>query len=230
MISQIELSKLYSIISNAEQTFEQISKAFNKEFDIISRKKALTIIIILLKDNLLNISQRIISYFILYDTSQGIIMESNPFLFVILDRLNNSSDKIEQNFLIDFLYKKINYLNKTISQYIGENPKEMKINLMQIKIQWDKYYKDYLKQQNINKNSGDKMRPIIYDRKKLDTVNIKNSIKFNVLSDVNSQNDFNLNYFKTDYISFRPGNNNFVSSEPVFLLPNLKHTFLWESD
>ena len=74
------------------------------EFDIISRKKAITIIIILLKDNWLNISQRIITYFILYDTSQDITMETNPFLFIILDRLNNSSDKIEQNFLIDFLY------------------------------------------------------------------------------------------------------------------------------
>ena len=227
MISQIELSKLYSIISNAEQTFEQISKAFNKEFDIISRKKALTIIIILLKDNLLNISQRIISYFILYDTSQGIIMESNPFLFVILDRLNNSSDKIEQNFLIDFLYKKINYLNKTISQYIGENPKEMKINLMQIKIQWDKYYKDYLKQQNINKNSGDKMRPIIYDRKKVDNININNPNDY-LLGNVNYRNDLNINYLKNDYFSVYPVNNGFLANEPIWLFPYLKHNFLWD--
>ena len=108
MMSQIDLSKLYTFISNSNQTFENISKFFNIEFNAENKNKAITAIIILLKDNLLNINQRIICYYILYDTSQKEKMETNPFLFIILEKLKNSKDKIEQNFLLDFLYKKIN--------------------------------------------------------------------------------------------------------------------------
>lgn len=230
MMSQIELSKLYSLISNDEQTFEQISNIFHKEFDINSSKKALTSIIILLEDNLLNITQRIISYFILYDTSQNEKIETSPFLSIILDRLQNSDDKNEQNFLIDFLYKKINYLNMTTKEYLSDNSKEMKINVIQIKMQWDKYYKEFLKQKNININSNDKKRPIFFDRNFTDVININNSSNFSALPDVNSGKELNLNYFKIDYMSFRPINNNFISSEPSILLPNLKHNFLWEKD
>ena len=137
-MSQIDLSKLYTFISNSNQTFENISKFFNIEFNAENKNKAITVIIILLKDNLLNINQRIICYYILYDTSQKEKMETNPFLFIILEKLKNSKDKIEQNFLLDFLYKKINYLGKTINEYLNKKPKEMKINITQI--QMNKYY------------------------------------------------------------------------------------------
>ena len=169
-------------------------------------------IIILLKDNVLNLTQKIISYFILYDTSSISKFEANPYLFIILDKLKTTSENVEQNFLLDFLYKKINYLNKTVNEFLKEKPKEMKINITQIQIQWDKYYKGLLKQNNINIEVKDK---------------INNPLKLNALSNVN--NEFNLNYFNTGYMSYRPVNNNFVSSEPFCLLPNLKHKFLWEN-
>ena len=230
MMSQKELSKFYTILSDVNQTFEQISKSFNEELNIESRNKALNVIIILLKDKMLNLSQRIISYFILYDTSQKEKMETNPFLFIILDRLENSKDKKEQNFLIDFLYKKINYLNMTINQYLTNEKREMRINLTQIKMQWDKYYKDYLYQKNININSKDKIDAIIYDRTNIDIRNLNNSPNLNILSNIHSFKDLNLNYFQTDYMFFKPVNNNFVSSEPKILLPQLNHKFVWEKD
>ena len=230
MMSQKELSKLYSILLNDNQTFEQISKSFNEEFDIESRNKALNVIIILLKDNMLNLRQRIISYFILYDTSQKGKIETNPFLFIILDRLENSNDKKEQNFLIDFLYKKINYLNMTINQYLNEENREMRINLTQVKMQWDKYYQEFLNQNNININSRDKIKATIYNRTNKEIKNINNSPNVNAFSNVNSVEDFNFNYFKTDYMSYRPVNNNFVSSEPIILMPHLNHNFIWQKD
>ena len=230
MMPQKELSKLYSFLSNDNQTFEQISKSFNEEFDIESRIKALNVIIILLKDNMLNLRQRIISYFILYDTSQKGKIETNPFLFIILDRLENSNDKKEQNFLIDFLYKKINYLNMTINQYLNEENREMRINLTQVKMQWDKYYQEFLNQNNININSKDKIKTTIYNRTNKEIKNIFNSSNVNVFSNVNSVDYFNFNYFKTDYMSYRPVNNNFVCSEPIILLPHLNHNFIWEKD
>ena len=230
-MSQIDLSKLYTFISNSNQTFENISKFFNTEFNAENKNKAITVIIILLKDNLLNINQRIICYYILYDTSQKEKMETNPFLFIILEKLKNSKDKIEQNFLLDFLYKKINYLGKTINEYLNKKPKEMKINITQIQMQWDKYYKELLKQKNININSDGKIRPFVYDVNNVNIMDINNSFKnFNALDNVNSENKNHLNYFKSDYMSFRPNNINFLSSEPIFLLPNLNHKFIWEKE
>lgn len=230
-MSQIDLSKLYTFISNSNQTFENISKFFNTEFSAENKNKAITVIIILLKDNLLNINQRIICYYILYDTSQKEKMETNPFLFIILEKLKNSKDKIEQNFLLDFLYKKINYLGKTINEYLNKKPKEMKINITQIQMQWDKYYKELLKQKNININSDGKLRPFIYDVNNVNIMGINNSFKkFNALDNVNIENKNHLNYFKSDYMSFRPNNINFLSSEPIFLLPNLNHKFIWKKE
>lgn len=231
MMSQIDLSKLYTFISNSNQTFENISKFFNTEFSAENKNKAITAIIILLKDNLLNINQRIICYYILYDTSEKEKMETNPFLFIILEKLKNSKDKIEQNFLLDFLYKKINYLGKTINEYVNKKPKEMRINIMQIQMQWDKYYKELLKQKNININSDGKIRPFVYDVNNVNIMDINNSFKkFNALDNVNIENKNHLNYFKSDYMSFRPNNINFLSSEPIFLLPNLNHKFIWEKE
>lgn len=231
MMSQIDLSKLYTFISNSNQTFENISKFFNTEFSAENKNKAITVIIILLKDNLLNINQRIICYYILYDTSQKEKMETNPFLFIILEKLKNSKDKIEQNFLLDFLYKKINYLCKTINEYLNKKPKEMRINITQIQMQWDKYYKELLKQKNININSDGKIRPFVYDVNNVNIMDINNSFKkFNALDNVNIENKNHLNYFKSDYMSFRPNNINFLSSEPIFLLPNLNHKFIWEKE
>jgi hypothetical protein len=229
-MSQKELSKLYSILLNDNQTFEQISKSFNEEFDIESRNKALNVIIILLKDNMLNLRQRIISYFILYDTSQKGKIETNPFLFIILDRLENSNDKKEQNFLIDFLYKKINYLNMTISQYLIEEKREMRINLTQVKMQWDKYYQEFLNQNNIDINSKDKIRATIYDRTNIEIRDINKSPNINAFPNVHSVKDFNFSYFKTGYMSYRCNNKNFVCSEPIILMPHLNHNFIWGKD
>ena len=230
MISQKELAKLYSYLSNENQTFEQIIKSFNEEFDVDSRNKAFHTIIILLKDNLLNLSQRIISYFILYNIPQKENTETNPFLFIILEQLKNSNDEREQDFLIDFLYKKINYLKMTIKQYLSQSKREMRINLTQMKLQWDKYYKEILAKNNINVKSNDKIRAIIYDRGRNDinSQNVNNITNYNVIPDVNILNQSNLNYFNIDYMYFKPINNNFVSSEPVILIPNLQHNFIWE--
>ena len=232
MISQNELAKLYSYLSNENQTFEQIIKSFNEEFNIESRNKAINSIIILLKDNMLNLSQRIISYFILYNIPQKENTEANPFLFIILEQLKNSTDEREQDFLIDFLYKKINYLKMTIKQYLSQSKREMRINLTQMKLQWDKYYKEILAKNNINVKSNDKIRAIIYDRGRIDinNQNVNNITNYNGIPYVNILNQSNLNYFNIDYMCFRPINNNFVSSEPVILIPNLRHNFIWEKE
>ena len=231
MLSEKELSLLYKIISDEKQTFEEISKAFNSNFILESKIKVATTLLILLNDNLLNIQQRIISYYILYDISKKDENKTNPFLCIILEKLKITNDKSEQNFLIDFLCDQIKYLNLTIENYLKENPKQKRINLIQIQMQWEKYYKEFLKQKNIIINLDDKIRPIIYDRKKSDIKNINNYPE--LLGNVNNKDDvkLNLNYFKNNYLSYyilNNYNNYLFKTEPIWILPSLKHNFLWE--
>ena len=228
MLSQKELSILYEIISNKNQTFEKISEVFNANFKEESKIKAATTLSILLEDNLLNIHQRIISYYILYDISKWEKMEINPFLSVILEKLRSSTEENEQNFLIDYLCKQINYLNMTIDKYLSNKKKEQRINMIQIQMHWDKYYKEMLKQKNINVNKNDKIWPMIYDRKKVDIKYIDNHPNNYLLAYVNNGNEFNLNYLKTDYLNYCPANSGFIANEPIWLLPALKHNYLWD--
>ncbi len=228
MLSQDNLSMLYKLISDEKQTFEAISEKFNFFFDQDLKDKAVTTILILLEDNLLNIHQRIISYFILYDISRGEKMETNPFLSTILKNLEKSIDKNEQNFLIDYLCKKINYLDLSVDKYLKNNSKEQRINTIQIQMQWDKYYKAILKKNNININNNNKIRPVIYDRKNLDIKNIDNHPNNDMIKYINNNIEINLNSSKTNYMSYYPVNNCFLMKEPIWLLPSLNHKFLWE--
>ena len=230
MLSENDLSLLYKIISNKNQTFEDISKIFNTKFNKDSQIKVTTTLLILLEDNVLNIHQRIISYYILYDYSNKEKMETNPFLSFILERLGKSNDKIEQNFLIDFLCCKINYLNLTIDIYLKNNPKEQRINTTQIKLQWDKYYKEALRKKNIKIKKDDNTRPVIFERKISDIKNIYNKPNINLLGSERNKNEIylDLNCYKTNYMSYLPVYGDFLINQPIWIFPFLKHKFTWE--
>lgn len=228
MLSSNELSLLYKIISDKNQTFENVSHLFNSNFDKDSKIKAGTALLILLEDNLLNIHQRIISYFILYDIIKKEETEINTFLPFIIEKLRNSNDNYEQNFLVDFLLRHINYLNLTIDNYLKQNLRRQRINTTQIQIHWEKYYKEILKEKNININIDDKKRPIIYERKNDDFVNKIIYPNIDEIDNICKNNELNLNCYKADYISYFPANNEFLSGEPRWIVPSLKHNFIWE--
>lgn len=229
MLSQNDLSLLYKIVSDKSQTFEDISKLIKTKFNSDSQIKAAASLLILLEDNLLTIHQRIISYFILYVLSNNEKMETNPYLSFILERLGKSNDKIEQSFLIDFLCRKINYLNLTIDNYLKNNPKEQRINTTQIQMQWDKYYKETLRKKNIKIKKDDINRPIIYDAKNVAIKNINNKPNNNILGHINNdKNNFNLNCYKANYMICFPVNSVFISNEPIWILPYLSHNYIWE--
>ena len=97
---------------------------------------------------------------------------------------------------------------------------------------WDKYYKEILKQKNINANKDGKIRPVIYDEKNIISKNVNNSPNFDLVDIINN-NQLNsailtLNYYKTNYMTYSPIYNELLPEEPMWLLPSLKHNFLWE--
>ena len=229
MLSQGDISLLYQIISDDNQTFEKITESFQNNFKSENQTKVGTTLLFLLRDKLLNIHQRIISYYILYEISKEQKMESNQYLPIIIEMLKQSQNKNEQSFLVDFLYKQITYLNITVKNYLKDNSREPRMNLLQIQMQWDKYYKEMLNKKNINLKTNDIIRPVIYDRKQRDIKSIDNHTNLNLLMNDNTiEKEFNLNYFNPTYMSYNPTNNNFINSEPIWLLPSLKHNFIWE--
>ena len=229
MLSQKDLSILYQIISDDKQTFKNVSESFNNNFKKEMKSKVCTTLIFLLRDNLLNIHQRIISYYIIYEISKKEKLGTNPYIPIILEMIQKTQNKNEQIFLEDFLYNRINYFDITIEHFLNDNTKDLKLNLKQLKMQCDKYYKEILINNNINLKSNDEIRPIIYDRKKSDIKNIDNHNNLNLFKKDNElDKEFNFNYFNPNYISYCPVNNNFLNAEPIWLLPQLNHNFLWE--
>ena len=45
------------------------------------------------------------------------------------------------------------------------------------------------------------------------------------------EKEINFNYFTSNYMSYYPYNNSyFINSEPIWLIPQLSHNFIWDKD
>ena len=66
MLSSDELSILYKIISDDSKSFENIAQTFSESYTNTDYIKIAISLCILIKDNLLNVSQRIISFYLLF--------------------------------------------------------------------------------------------------------------------------------------------------------------------
>ena len=117
MLSSNELSNLYQIISDENQTFESISHSFEETFKEIDHMKVIISLYILIKDNLFNTTQRIISFYIIYLLKNEFKFEVSPFLPLIIESLQKTNLNTEQNFLIDFLNNQIDYINTTVKHF-----------------------------------------------------------------------------------------------------------------
>ena len=237
MLSSNELSDLYKIISDENQTFEKISQSFSESFNKVDYQKIAVSLCILIKDNLLNIHQKIISFYILYFIKKNDQLEASPFLPLILETLQFSKNKSEQSFLLDFLFNQINYLNISVKNYIQDNSKTVKTsNVQNIQMLYEKYNLEKNKLGN-SKKTNDFIRHILYDRKKSDIKNVDNHPNMDLTNSINIEDELSLNYYEPNYMSFYPINLNFgvegkkmFDMEPIWLVPNLKHNYIWENE
>lgn len=238
MLSSNELSNLYKIISDENQTFENISQKFSESFKKSDYLKIAVSLCILIKDNLLNIHQRLISFYILYYMKKNDNLEISPFLPLIIEIIQTTKNKTEQNFLSDFLYNQINYLNITIKNYIEDTVKTIKINIPHLQLLYEKYNLEKNKI-GINKNTNDYIRHVLYDRKKGDIKKIDNHSNIDIDNSININDELTFKYFEPNYISFFPMSLNMningnqkkmFDLEPFWLMPNLKHNFIWENE
>ena len=237
MLSSNELSNLYKIISDENQTFEKISQSFSESFNKNDYMKIALSLCILIKDNLLNIHQRIISFYILYFIKKSDKLEISPLLPLLLETLQFTKNKIEQSFLLDFLFNQINYLNITVKSYIQDNSKTVKQNYFShIQNLYEKYNSDKKLIGN-TKKTNDFIRHILYDRKKSDIKNVDNHPNMDITSSININDELAFKYYEPNYLSFYPANLNLGAEgkkmfdmEPIWVMPNLKHNYIWENE
>ena len=219
MLSPSELTTLYNIISDDTKSFEIISNTFQKTYSKSEQFKVGVTLWFLIKDNLLNLSQRLSSFYILYDMYKNEKLQSIPFIPIVLQTLNESKNKIEQQFLIDFIQNKIEYSKTPINIYIEDNEKNQNIIIPNLEDYWNNYKKQTEK---ISKSINDWMRPIIYDNKDNKSNKIFN---LNQLTPV----EVSMKYFEPNYMSYYPNTNyTFYDDEPLWIIPTLKHNFIYD--
>ena len=235
MLSSNELSNLFKIISEENQTFENISQSFSESFDKCDQLKIAITLCILIKDNLLNVHQRLISFYILYLMKKNDNLEISPFLPLIIETIQTTKNKNEQTFLNDFLYNQIDYLNTSVKNYIQDNTKMVKINIPYLQMLYEKYNSELNKNGN-NKKTNDYIRHVLYDRKKSDIKNVVNHPNMDIANSINANEELGFKYFEPNYMSFCPMNiksnngRNFFDLEPIWIMPCLKHNFIWENE
>ena len=232
MLSSNELSDLYKIISDEDQTFESISHSFDELFNESDHMRIAISLNILLKDNLFNTTQRIISFYILYLMKTKYKFEIDPFLPLILETIQKTKKETEKNFLFDFLNNQINYINTTVKHFLNDNSeKNTQHNIQYL----NNLFTQYKIENGIFGASPkiyDYMRYVLYDRKKNDVKNLDNHKSNDLANYINTKEELALNYSKPNYMSYCPIYNNkkFMDNEPIWIMPCLKHNFVWKNE
>ena len=103
MLSQNELSNLNQIISDDSKTFESIAESFQKTFTKLDQFKVGLCLWKMIKENLLNLSQRLASFYIVYDMYRQEDSKTTPFVPLLLESLEKSTINIEKKFLKDLI-------------------------------------------------------------------------------------------------------------------------------
>ena len=161
MLSPNELSKVYEIISDENQTFESISRSYEESFKNIDRLRIALSLCILIKDNLLNVTQRLISFYIIYLMKTKFNLDIGPFLPLIIETIQTTKCKTEQNFLFDLLNNQIDYIYSTVKNFLKDNTKNSynKSNIILLNNLYMQYSNDKITDNKMN----DYIRHFLYD-------------------------------------------------------------------
>ncbi|RMX67450.1 hypothetical protein KXD40_007902 [Peronospora effusa] len=103
MLEIRELRPLLAILNEDDKPLEQVASMFLHTFTKSDHFKVGCTICILLEDNLLTSSQRIVSFAILSEVYRIEGTTTNPFLPVFLDALEKGSDLCEKKLIVHLL-------------------------------------------------------------------------------------------------------------------------------
>ena len=235
MMTQNDLSNLNQIISDDTKTFESIAESFQKAFSKLDQFKVGLSLWIMIKQNLLNLSQRLASFYIIYDMYKQEDSKTTPFIPLFLECLEKSTINIEKKMLKDLIEFNSSSSKIIIREYI-ENGKNLE-NIVIPETDMEQYWRmhDAHKDKCIQENP-DWISPVLYDN--TDNENINNDVTQNEKNqetmpvfDISKMSPEELNFesFEPNFLTYYPNSNQqFYNDEPMWILPTLKYDFIWD--
>ena len=104
LVEPAKLKSLMDLLRETDKSFEQIAKDFTKTFYRPSQFRAGCVLMILIEDGLLELAQRLIAFYLIYEIYHGETnLTTTPFLPLVLDTVETSKEIIERKFLLQFL-------------------------------------------------------------------------------------------------------------------------------
>ena len=228
MLSPNDLSNLYSLISDETKTFESISLNFQKTYSKSDQFKVCITLWYLIKENLLNLTQRICSFYLFYDIYRQESSPTTPFIPILLESLENSKINGERKLLSDLLESNFTYSKMSIKEFIENNQNNEEIKLPDMEILWKNYN---ITKEKVSKEINDWIRPVLYDNNNNGINNIEKSPENLPLFDLKqlSPEEISYNYFEPNFLTYYPNSNyQFYEDEPMWILPTLKYDFIWD--
>ena len=213
MLSSNELSIIQNLISDESLTFEELISKFTSIYDSSKYFIISMTLEILIIDHQLTLFQEITAFYILYYLSKEKKGYSN-FSSLVNNILNETKEKVIKIILTNFLNNNLNDLHIKIVDYIKKIA-ENKINNLKIEGNTQE-----------NKNFSF-INPLIYEKQHHDNRDInKKNLKEHISDKINFK------YTEPNYMSFYPilSNNIIFHNELKWILPGLKHNFIWENN
>eukprot|EP00927_Polykrikos_kofoidii_P074884 TRINITY_DN7093_c0_g2_i1.p1 TRINITY_DN7093_c0_g2~~TRINITY_DN7093_c0_g2_i1.p1 ORF type:complete len:429 (+),score=82.11 TRINITY_DN7093_c0_g2_i1:89-1375(+) len=103
MLTTQELDTLLNLLKESTKTFESIVSSFLKSFQKSEHFRVGCAICMLLEDQLLSQTQRLVGFYLLYEMYRNESLPTTPFVPIVLDTVEKTSDLVERRFLLQFL-------------------------------------------------------------------------------------------------------------------------------
>ena len=217
MLSQNELSNLHEIISDDSKTFESIADSFQKSFTKLDQFKVGLSLWIMIKENLLNLSQRLASFYIIYDMYKQEDSQTTPFVPLLLECFEKSTINIEKKMLKDLIGFNSPSPKITIREYIesGKNLGNIEISEKEMEQHW-------------RMHASNKDRCIQENNDWISPVKSQENMPVFDISKM-SPEELNFDSFEPNFLTYYPNSNQqFYNDEPMWILPTLKYDFIWD--
>lgn len=223
MLSVNDLSNVQNLIDDETITFDELITKFTTNFDNSKYFKICMTLEILIKDHQLNLFQEIVAFYILYYLNKEEKGYSN-FTSLVLKILKETKNKEKKIILLNLMEDKITNTQIKIIDYIKM------IENIKIDKNIDKEINNIINEGYTHENNNKDLyliNPSVSEKKLSDNILIKQNDIQKYSSDKN-----NLKYIEPNYMLYYPFNSKqfIFKDELIFILPYLKHNFIWENN
>ena len=223
MLSVNDLSNVQNLIDDETITFDELITKFTTNFDNSKYFKICMTLEILIKDHQLNLFQEIVAFYILYYLNKEEKGYSN-FTSLVLKILKETKNKEKKIILLNLMEDKITNTQIKIIDYIKM------IENIKIDKNIDKEINNIINEGYTHENNNKDLyliNPTVSEKKLSDNILIKQNDIQKYSSDKN-----NLKYIEPNYMLYIPFNSKqfIFKDELIFILPYLKHNFIWENN